>query len=106
VQSALALQVAEALARVVPHGPGCTLPHAHLVALPAEVRRRVLAACLSRVTGRTDAPRGAALARLTDRLLSGQGGALHGARVTVAGGQVAIFPESPAKPRPATDQPH
>ncbi len=106
VQAALAAQVAAALQLVADNGPGVSLPLDGVTALPAEVRRRVLVACLSRVTGRDDAPRGTALARLTDRLLAGQGGTLHGCLVTVRDNRVAIFPESPAHDDPATDAPH
>ncbi len=106
VQSALAVQTEAAMRLVVPDGHGVTLPLDQLAALPAEVRRRLLAACLTRVADRRDAPRGAALARLTERLLAGGGGTLHGCRVTVLREWVAIFPETTAGNGPATEQPH
>lgn len=106
VQAALAVQVEAALAMVEVDGHGVQVPQDRLAALPAEVRRRLLADCLGRVAGRTDAPRGPALARLTERMLAGLGGTLHGCRVTVVRGRVAIFPESAAGIGPATDEPH
>jgi tRNA(Ile)-lysidine synthase len=106
VQAALDAQVTAALAQVRPDGSGVVLALDGLAALPAEVRRRVLAQCLCRVAGRADPPRGAALARLTDRVLAGQGGTLHGARITVSRGHLRIVPEQgPGRP-PAADQPH
>jgi len=106
VQAALEVQVAQALTLVTVEGDGISLPLAALAGIPAEVRRRVLAASLCRVTARADAPRGAALSRLTDRVLAGQGGTLHGARITVSRGRVRIAPEQgPGRP-PAADQPH
>ncbi|MCU0908117.1 MAG: tRNA lysidine(34) synthetase TilS [Rhodobacteraceae bacterium] len=106
VQAALDGQVAAALAHATPEGATLTLPLDTLAALPAEVRRRVLADCLCRVAGRRDPPRGAALARLTDRVLAGQGGTLHGARVTVSRGNVRFAPEHGPDTAPAADQPH
>jgi tRNA(Ile)-lysidine synthase len=106
VQAALTMQAEAAMHLVEADDPGVRVTLDQLAALPAEVRRRLLAACLSRVAGRTDAPRGAALARLTERLLAGRGGTLHGCRVTVVRGRVAIFPETTAGIGPATEQPH
>jgi tRNA(Ile)-lysidine synthase len=106
VRGALEVQMTQALKGVAEDAQGVLVPVALLGALPAEVRRRVLADCLCRVAGRADPPRGAALARLTDRVLAGQGGTLHGARLTVAEGRVRIVPEHPPKLPPAADQPH
>jgi tRNA(Ile)-lysidine synthase len=106
VQAALDTQVSAALTRASLEGDALTLPLDTLAALPAEVRRRTLAALLARVTGRTDPPRGPALARLTARVLAGQGATLHGARLTVAQGTLRIAPEHPPDIPPAADQPH
>jgi tRNA(Ile)-lysidine synthase len=106
VQAALDTQVSAALALASPERDALTLPHDTLATLPAEVRRRTLATLLARVTGRTDPPRGRALARLTARVLAGDGGTLHGARLTVVAGKLRIAPEHPGDPPPAADQPH
>lgn len=78
------------------HGLALRLDRAALAAEPAEIRRRLVQRLVLHIAPADYAPRGADLARLTERLLAGQGGTLAGCRVQALTSGLWAFREAKA----------
>ncbi|MDP2737738.1 MAG: tRNA lysidine(34) synthetase TilS [Pseudorhodobacter sp.] len=94
VRSALTVQThaaAQALARL--QAGDVVIDRAGLAALPAEIRRRLLAHCLRWIASAEHGPRGPALAAFSETVLAGETATLHGCLALTEGAALRLCRE-------------